>query len=147
MAYCDALLKISAAQQVTADAASGNTYDAGNVTPKRKIGAGEPVGFAMFITANGTTTGSAKVQAITSAATNLGTPTIVGQIDLATADLAAGKSFFVPISPGSSASLRYFGMYHDITGTVDYTVDAYGPMPQSMYAQLAESYARGYTIS
>jgi hypothetical protein len=143
----DALTKVVTAQQVTADAASNNTFDGGNTTPKKRWGAGEPIGIAVCITAVGTNTGSAKVQAIMSAAENLGTPTIVGQVDLATADLAAGKSFFVPISPGhASAALRYLGAYFDITGTVDFTVDAY-IIPQSMYAQLAESYAKGYTIS
>jgi hypothetical protein len=89
--FLDALLKVATAQQVTADAASNNTVDFGNVTPKRKIGVGEPLGIAVFITAVGTNTGSAKLEAIVSAAANLGTPTIVGEVDLATADLAAGK--------------------------------------------------------
>lgn len=142
----DALTKVAAAQQVTADAASNNTFDSENVTPKRRIGAGEPIGIAVFITAVGTNTGSAKLQAIVSAATNLGTPTIVGEVDVATADLAAGKTFFIPISPGpASAMLRYVGAFFDITGTVDFTVDAY-IMPQSAYAQLAENYAKGYAI-
>lgn len=142
----DALTKVAAAQQVTADAASNNTFDSENVTPKRRLGAGEPLGIAVFITAVGTNTGSAKVQAIVSAATNLGTPTIVGQVDLAAGDLVAGKTLFVPISPGPAAAmLRYVGAYFDITGTVDFTVDAY-IMPQSAYAQLAETYAKGYSI-
>jgi len=145
--YCDKLLQLSSAQQVTADAVSTNTFDAGNTTPKRKLGAGEPMGIAVFITAKGTTTGSAKLQAIMSAGSDLSSPVVVGEVDLATADIVAGKSYFVPISPGAAAQLRYFGLNHDITGTVDYTVDTYGPMPQSMYAQIAESYAKGYTIS
>lgn len=144
--FLDALTKVSAAQQVTADAASGNTFDAGNVTPKRRLGVGEPMCFVMAITAIGTNTGSSKVQAIMSAATNLGTPTIVGEVDLATADIAAGKVYVIPIAQGV-ATLRYWGMYHDITGTVDYTVDAYGPMPQSMASSVVETYAKGYTVS
>jgi hypothetical protein len=39
----DSLLKLSAAQQVTADAVSGNTIDFGLVTPKRKVSTGEPM--------------------------------------------------------------------------------------------------------
>lgn len=144
--FLDALLKVSAAQAVTADAASGNTVDFGNVTPKRKIGVGEALGIGVFITAIGTNTGSAKLQAIVSAAADLGTPTIVGEVDLATAGIAVGASYFIPFSPGSGPSLRYAGAYYDITGTVDFTVDAY-IMPASMFAQLAANYARGYTIS
>lgn len=142
----DALLKVSAAQQVTADAASQNSVDFGNVTPKRKIAEGEPMCYVMAITAVGTNTGSSKVQAIESAAANLGSPQIVGELDLAATDLVAGKAYIIAISSGIPA-LRYSGMYHDITGTVDYTVDAYGPMPRSMAAHLASTYAKGYTIS
>lgn len=140
----DALCKLSAAQQVTADAASGNTYDAGLVTPKRKLGVGEALAVVFTISAIGTNTGSAKFQVITSAAANLGTPTIVGEVDLATADIAVGGTFIVPISQGVPA-LRYWGAYYDITGTVDFTVDAY-LQPRDMASITAETYAKNYSI-
>lgn len=142
----DALLKVSAAQQVTADAVSGNTVDLGLVTPKRNIGTGEPMCYVMAITAIGTNTGSTKIQAIQSAAAALTSPQILGEVDLQTADIVAGKVIIVPIGQGIPA-LRFHGMNHDITGTVDYTVDAYGPMPHSMASIIAERYAKGYTIS
>jgi hypothetical protein len=141
----DVLTRLSSAQQVTADAVSTNTYDAGNVTPKRKLAVGEPMCMIVAITALGTTTGSSKLQAIMSAASNLGTPTIVGEVDLATADIAVGKVYIIPIAAGLTA-LRYWGVNHDITGTVDYTVDTYGPMPLAHAATLAETYAKGYTV-
>lgn len=142
----DALLKLSAAQQVTADAVSTNAVDNGNLTPKRNMGAGEPIGVGVFITAIGTNTGSAKLQAVYSAATGLTSPVIVGEVDLATADIAAGKAYFIPVSPGSAPALEFLGANYDITGTVDFTVDTY-VMPQSTFAQLAATYAKGYTIS
>ena len=142
----DALLKVSAAQQVTADAVSTNTVDMGNSTVKRRMGQGEPMAFLMVITAIGTNTGSAKITAIMSAAANLGSPVIVGEVDLVTADLIAGKVVIVPIGDGP-ATLRYWGMNHDITGTVDYTVDAYGPIPYSMASRVAESDAKNFTVS
>lgn len=141
----DALLKLSAAQQVTADAVSTNTIDFGNVTPKRKVAVGEPMALLVAITAIGTNTGSAKLTAIQSAAANLSSPQIIGEIDLATADIAAGKVYIIPLSQGIAA-LRYFGANYDITGTVDFTVDAYC-VPLSMASILAETYAKGYTIS
>ena len=141
----DALLKVSAAQQVTADAASTNTIDFGNTTPKRNVATGEPMAYVMVVTAIGTNTGSAKLLAIQSAAANLSSPQTVGQIDLATADIAAGKVYIIPLGQGIPA-LRYAGMYHDITGTVDYTVDAY-LVPHSMASMLAAAYAKGFTIS
>lgn len=140
----DALLKVSAAQQVTADAVSANTIDFGNVTPKRKISVGEPMGYLVVITAVGTNTGSAKITAIQSAAANLGSPQILGEVDLVTADLAAGKRFIVAVSQSDADALRYWGLNFDITGTVDFTVDAYfGPL--SMFSTSQQHYAKGYT--
>jgi hypothetical protein len=145
MATPDAQLKISAAQQITADAVSTHCYDAGNVTPKRDIGQGRPLAALCCITAIGTTTGSAKLQVIQSATEGLGSGTqIIGEIDLATADIAAGKVYVIPISNGIPP-LRFFGMNHDITGTVDYTVDAW-IVPRETGATLAQGYARGYSF-
>jgi len=143
--FCDALLKLCAAQAVTADAVSVSSVDLGNVTPKRKLGVGEPMGILVTITAIGTNTGSAKIQAIVSAAAALSAPLIVGEIDLATADIAAGGSFIVPLAQGI-AYLRYIGLNFDITGTVDFTVDAYGPAPLSMLSTKAETYADAISV-
>jgi Bbp16 len=140
----DALLKVSAAQQVTADAVSGNTIDFGNVTPKRKVAVGEPLALVVCITAIGTNTGSAKVQAIQSAGADLSSPVIIGEVDLATADIKAGKVIVVPLGQGVPA-MRYAGANYDITGTVDFTVDAY-ITPLSMASTLAETYAKNYTV-
>jgi len=140
----DALLQVSDAQQVTADAYSTNTVDAGNVTPKRQIQVGESMGYLMAITAAGTNTGSTKLQAVQSANANLSSHVVVGQVDLAAAQIVAGNIYIIPIGSGM-VGLRYHGMYHDITGTVDYTVDAFGPIPLSQCAALAATYAKGYT--
>lgn len=144
--FVDALTLLSDGQQVTADAVSGNTIDLGNVTPKRKIGVGEPMGVAVAITAIGTNTGSAKLTVITSAAAALTSPLIIGEIDLATADIAAGKVYVIPVASGI-AMLRYFGLHYDITGTVDFTVDAH-LAPLSMLANnQPETYADAITVS
>lgn len=144
MGYMDALTKLAAAQQVTADAVGNNTYDAGNVTPKRKLGVGEPMGVLFVITALGTTTGSSKLQIITSAAASLTSPLIIGELDLAAADHAVGKAYVVAMSHGI-AYLRYIGVNFDITGTVDYTVDAYmGPL--STLSSNYETYAKNYSV-
>lgn len=142
----DSLLKVSAAQQVTADAASGNTIDLGALTIQRQVASGEPLALVVCITAVGTNTGSAKIEAIESAASNLGTPRIIGELDLLTADITAGRVFVVPLSAGQLGPLRYLGAYYDITGTVDFTVDAY-IMPRSMVQTAMRHYAKGYTIS
>lgn len=143
--FVDALQKLSSAQQITADAVSGNTIDLGNVTPKRKLGAGEPMAVVVAISAIGTNTGSAKLTAVYSAAAALTSPVIIGEVDLATADIAVGNTFVIPIGQGIAA-LQYFGMNYDITGTVDFTVTAY-LMPLSMAAvQKPESYADAISV-
>lgn len=141
----DSLLKVSAAQQVTADAVSGNTIDLGALTIQRQIAVGEPMALVVCITAVGTNTGSAKLQAIQSAATALTSPVIIGELDVVTADLAAGKCFVIPLGYGE-APIRYLGANYDITGTVDFTVDAY-VMPIAMAHGVMRHYAKGYTIS
>lgn len=145
MAVLDSLLQVSANQQVTADAVSTNTIDNGNVTPKRALGDGEPMGYLVAIKAIGTNSGSTLLQAIQSAAANLSSPEIIGQLALATAQIVAGALYVVPIGYGNAA-LRYYGMNHDITGVVDYTVDAFfGPL--MMLPAKSRAYAKGYTIS
>ena len=142
----DALLQLSLAQQVTADAVSTNTIDTGNTTPKRNMGVGEPMGCLIVITViAGPNSGSAKLTLIQSAAAALTAPQILGEIDLVSADIAVGRTYLVAQSTGIDA-LRYLGLNYDITGTVDFTVSAYyGPL--SMLKQRALTYSKGYTIS
>jgi hypothetical protein len=144
--FVDSLLQLCEDQQVTADAVSENTIDLGNITPKRKIGDGEPMAIVVTITAIGTNTGSAVFQAVYSAAAALTSPTVVGELDLVTADIAAGNTFVIPVGRGLTA-LRYFGLNFDITGTVDFTVDAF-LMPAAMATvSKPETYADAITIS
>ena len=145
MAYLDSFVRLSAAQQVTADAVSGNTYDAGDVTPKRNLAAGEPMVLMMFITAVGTNTGSAKITAIMSAAAALTSPVIVGEVDLVAADLVAGSIVIVPIGQGPTV-LRYWGAHYDITGTVDFTVDTYLLPAKYAADQPPAAYAKNYSV-
>lgn len=140
----DSLLKVSAAQQITADAASGNTVDTGNVTPKRELGAGEEMALVVAISAVGTNTGSAKIEVVQSANADLSSPVIIGERDLVTADIVVGAIFVIPLSAGKKGA-RYYGAYYDITGTVDFTVDAYLTSACDA-AVMAETYAKGYTV-
>lgn len=140
----DALTRVSSDQQVTADAVSEDSYDAGNVTPKRQLGEGTPLCLVMSIKAVGNNSGSAKIQAIMSASAALTSPVIVGEVDLVAADLVAGKQVIIPIGQGPTP-LRYWGAQYDITGTVDFTVDTF-ILPQSVAARLASTYAKGYVV-
>lgn len=142
--FVDALLKVSDGQQVTADALSTYSIDLGDVTPKREVGSGEELGFAVVITAAGTNTGSSLLQVVSSAAEALTSTTIVGQLNIAAAGLAAGKRYFVPVAMGQPI-LRFLGMNHDITGTVDYTVTAW-LTSRNLFAIGQKHYAKGYSV-
>jgi hypothetical protein len=140
----DALTKLAAAQQITADVVFTNTYDTGNITPKRNVAVGEPLAILVVITAIGTNTGSAVLQAVDSAASAGTTQKIRGAIELATADIAVGGTFIIPYSHGV-APLRYKTGYADITGTVDFTIDAYIGALKDITAA-ADNYARGFSF-
>jgi len=140
----DELLKLAAGQQVTVDAVSTSSYDAGNVTPKRNIAEGTALAIVVVITAIGTNTGSVKFEAIQSAAAALTSPKILGEVDAETADIAVGATFIIPIGRGIP-SLRYFGLNNNITGTVDYTYSAW-IVPRNAAVGLAQFYARAYTV-
>jgi hypothetical protein len=140
----DGLTQVCSAQQVTADAAGEDSYDLGNVTPKRRAAVSDLCLF-ICITAVGTNTGSSLMQFVESASSNLGTPSQRGNYSAAAAELVAGSVFKIPMSTGPALPLRYIGANFDITGTVDFTVDAYVG-PASSLAVLAQAYARGYAM-
>jgi len=145
MAVLDALCKVATAQAFTADGVSASSYDTGNITPKKDIAAGQPLALFVVITAIGTNTGSALFQVIESAAAALTSPKIRGVYELAAADIVVGATFIIPISQGPAASLRYVGFQADITGTVDFTLDAYIGEAEQV-ARLPKSYARGFAF-
>lgn len=143
----DALLQVSSAQQVTANAVSENSIDLGDVTPKRSIAAGEPMVFAVTIKAAGTNTGSLVVNAIQATAADLGTAVVIlGTVNLATADLAAGQTHIVAISQGPTRT-RYIGLQFVVTGTVDVTVDGFLQPANMAAVERPETYADAITIS
>lgn len=144
MAFLDANTKVSAAQQVTTSGLSTNAIHLADISPHRKIGTGEPIGFGIYITAAGTNSGSMVIEVHKSANSNLTSATVVSSISLATADLAAGNSFFLAIPPGDGDE-EYIGLDYNVTSTVDVTFDSY-LMPQSFFAENT-AYANGYDIS
>jgi hypothetical protein len=126
----DERLTVAKGQQVTANANSPYSIDMFAVgIDKLPVniyrGTGEPMAIAVAITAIGTNTGSTKLQVIESSTEDLATaPVVIAEQDLATADIAVGKTYVLPLPPGRP-SARYLGVRHVITGTVDYTVDAW----------------------
>jgi hypothetical protein len=121
----DNLLRADNGRQITADAASAFSIDTSTTTLVRGPGVSNELGFGVGITAVGTNSGSVKIKVVESSAADLNTaPAIIGEVDLAAADLVAGTSFLIPI-PAGKPTARYIGLLYDITGTVDITLDAF----------------------
>lgn len=123
----DAFLQFSAAQALTTTAVSTNTVDLGVA---RDIGPGEELEVVFTIDtilAGGT---SVNFQFITSAAANLGTPTVLVETGaIVTAQLAAGRAPIVLRVPRSlllaaPVGQRYIGIQYTIVGTYTGNVTA-----------------------
>ena len=112
----DKLLRVSEGQALTTTAVSTDTID---LSIARDIGEGEALymNFAVITALTGGT--SVKFEVISSAAANLGSPTVIGSSDaIVTADLVAGKNVVVRINPQvASKGQRYLGARYTISGT------------------------------
>ena len=146
----DALLQLSAAQAVTATAVSTNAIDLGTA---RDLGVGTNL-FATFgVDVAALAAGAATVtfQIISSAAANLGTPTILAQTDaIGKAELTLGKVFSIPLNAAILAAQRLGQRYLG----VQYTV-ATGPLTAGSFTchvtldrvTDVKSYASGFTAA
>lgn len=146
--FMDALLLLSDAQAITADAVSTNTIDLGNPTVKNKIGTGEPMVVAVQIdsAADLTTTDETyAIEIISSASANLSSPTVLARFVLTAAQLALGKKFALPI-PAGMPGQRYLGINYDVGGTTPLLTATASVMPASMTDAENTLYAKGYTV-
>lgn len=112
----DKLLRVSEDQALTTTAVSTDTID---LSVARDIGEGQDLFMNFAVTtalAGGT---SVKFEVITSAAANLGSPTVIGSTDaIVTASLVAGYNTAVRINPQiASLGQRYLGARYTISGT------------------------------
>lgn len=147
--YIDALLLVSDAQAVTADAVSTNTIDLGNVTPKRRIGTGEPMGFGMQVdVAADFTTGDEtySFEVIESANADLSSATVIAAYTRTAAQLFAGSLHFFTIPPGFPTA-RYLGLNYNVGGTTPTITVTAWLTTQALFSIAAQHYAKGYTIS
>jgi hypothetical protein len=149
--YVDSLLKVSAAQAVTASAVSTNSIDLGTpggtgTPPKRHIGAGEAVGFAISVdVAASLTSCTFEIIMTTDAALSAGLISLV-TVSKLNADLVAGYTFFLPFPNALPAAgmLRFLGCrYVPTGGAATITVSAY-LTGHNEFAALAMSYAKNY---
>lgn len=147
----DALLQLSAAQAVTASAVSTNTIDLGTA---RDLAPGKPLYLVFGVDTTATAAGAATVtfQAISSAAANLGSPTVLAQTDaIGKAELTAGRKLIaVPIAPPVLAAQpkgqQYLGAQYTVA-TGPLTAGAFTCYLTDTLPPGAQLYASGFSVA
>jgi hypothetical protein len=141
----DALTKIADSLAVTdTDAYTTYSVDLGNVTPKRAVGAGEPLAlvFIPMVAAAGSTDTTDLIQ-VTSANATLSSHIELLSWRVANASLTAGSIFVMPFPSGANLYRRYIGGRVELGSGDTITVDAY-ILPLSDALKL-ETYADNVT--
>ena len=140
----DKLLRVSEDQAVTSSAYSTNTVD---LSVARDVGEGTALYMNFALTeafANGT---SITFEVITSAAANLGTPTVIGSSAvIATAALTLGKNIVVRLNPTiAGKGQRYLGARYVVSGTMNA-----GKVTADIVETIGDGqkyYASGFTVA
>lgn len=145
----DALGLVSDSQAFTAAAVSTSSIDLGNVTPKRIVGTGEPIGFGIAVTvAASSTTVKLEIIMATDAALTAGIIVLSEQTRLS-ADLAAGQLIFMPLPPQAPAAgmLRFLGMRATPAGGAATVTLSMWLTSWALFSINAPVYSKGYVIS
>ena len=140
----DKLLRVSEDQALTTTAVSTDTID---LSVARDVGEGTALYMNFAVTealANGT---SVKFEVISSAAANLGSPTVIGSTDaILTAALTLGKNVVVRINPDiAGKGQRYLGARYTIAGTFNA-----GKVTADIVETIGDGkkfYASGFTVA
>jgi hypothetical protein len=139
----DSLLKFSDAQALTATADSTNVIDLSN---DRDIGKGEPMALVVTVgVAADFTTGDETYQFQLETDDNaaFSSATVIGDVTVAAANLAAGDKVVIPLGQTNE---RYLQAHYVLGGTSpSVTVDSY-LQPLSM-VDASATYASGYSIT
>jgi len=146
----DALTLVSNAQAVTASAVSTNTID---LSQARDVGAGQELCFTVTVDENFATATSVEVQVISSAAANLGTPTVLSSTGaLAIAQLTAGRK---PIELKVGRAIlnaqpigqRYLGLNYVVSGSNATAGKFTAAIYSEGFQDVAKNYPVGYSIT
>lgn len=143
--FLDAFLRVSNAQAFGAGpTVSTDSIDLGNVTPKRQIGTGEPMGFGVAVTTAGTVAAT-KMEVISATDAALTAGILVHAVrDIPLAETVLGALFFLPIPQGTPTQ-RFLGVrFTTAGGTISATVWL---TTHSLFSLLPVHHASGYTIS
>lgn len=148
--FLDALAQLADAQAVTsADAYTTNTYDLGNVTPKRRLGAGEKLSLIFVVTTRsaadgGSFTDTCDFMAVQSANDNLSSHDVIIQRRVPAAELVAGAIVELPLPVGRPTK-RYIGGRVELGTDDTVSVDAY-IIPTDMVQGFEAAYAKNYSV-
>lgn len=146
--FIDVLGRVSNAQAFTATAVSTDSIDLGNVTPNRRVGTGEGLGFGMAVIvglAGTTPTFSFDVISATDGA--LTTSVVVhANYTRLQADLAAGALHFFPLPPDWPRQ-RYLGARVNLGGTTPTITVTTWLTHRDLFSVLPQHYADAITIS
>jgi hypothetical protein len=143
--FLDALTRVSNAQAFGAGAVSTDSIDLSLVTPRRKIGTGEPVGFGFVVTTSATVAATTlEVISATDGALTAGI-VVEASVTIPLAQAVAGFAIFVAIPPGRpSNTTRFIGIR---TTTAGGTISGTAWLTtQSMFSVQAENYRSGFTV-
>jgi Bbp16-like protein len=144
--YIDLQEQLSAAQAFTGAATlSTNKKDFGDVTPKRQVGTGEPIGVAINIDVAAGAGSTHTWELLQSADAAIGTPDIIASITMLAADLPLGKRIFLPIPPGFPTK-EFLALRNTATGGTTTVTASASLMSQSMFESWV-AYAKNYTIT
>jgi hypothetical protein len=147
----DALLQLSAAQAVTTSAVSTNTID---LSQARDLGTGRSLYAVITVDEAATAAGAATVQfqIISSAAANLGSPTILGQTDaIDKTELTVGrKPIVVPVPPAilnaQPIGQHYLGLHYTV-GTGPLTAGKFTCYLSDSDVSVNKNYHSGFTVA
>lgn len=141
--YLDAFLRVSNAQAFGAAAVSTDSIDLSAVTPKRKIGTGEPMGFGIAVTTAGTVAATL-IEVISATDAALTAAILVhASRSIPLAETVIGALFFVGLPPGTPTQ-RYLGVRLTTAGG---TISATAWLTAAdLFSIAAEHYARNYAV-
>jgi len=141
--YLDAFLRVSNAQAFGAAAVSTDSIDLGNVTPKRQIATGEPMGFGVAVTTAGTVAATLmEVISATDAALTAGI-LVHSSRSVPLAETVLGALFFLPLGSGTPTQ-RYAGVRMTTAGgTISATCWL---TTHDLFSISSTHYARNYAV-
>ena len=147
----DALLTLSSAQAVTASAVSTNTIDLGT---NRDLGQGEDLYFSFGVDEAATAAGAATVtfQIISSAAANLGSPTVLASSDaIPKTDLTLARKPIVlclnsAVLLAQPIGQRYLGVQY-VVATGPLTAGKFTSMVTLEDVGVGKNYPSGFTVA